>query len=708
MKKIKYLLLSACMLSMTAAFAFTACSDNKEPVDTTNPEEPSTFVEDTTTYYAIGTGAGDLSASSWDMNYTGLSFVKDTTVTDANVYTLTMKMYAGDHFQIIHDASWNGQMGASYLSGAIGYGSYAYATFDSENKMELFGGGDWGSDIEAAQGGVYTFTLTTYPGSTDLNTITYTRVVNYDMTIRGDVAETDMTDIGGNWEYVLIVDEDDLKRDAQGAVVADGAEYAAVQVYNSAKSQGYYLAEGDYTAYNDTQLGSVNLLPKGAYYITFSESSDKIAITPTAHDIEIQGIQTPVKMAIGEGAWTATVTVVASDYAESQDYAELSLYDRVSGGSLATLQLSAGTYAIKYTESGVAYEELAYYLVGTFANAGWDISDNSVELQATDRSGVYNATFMLADMTANNDWLTAEGGTDAEGRTAIFAFRVVYGSKLNGIAEWCDASNTFVYEAGEATVTFVRGGGIYISIDTSKDGTEYAEDTNQYGLAGTINKWTTEFEDNLAFEKDTTVTDKNVYKLTVTLAADAEIKVVIYGSWDNAMGADKVTGIGTDLTDSDGNIKVVTAGEYTFTLTTYPNNPAQNTLTYTVVPSTGDDEGGNEEDGNTDSETGVNAYHLVGSGSLFGDGQSWNTGYAEYAFTKTSDNVYTITVTLAAGDEFKMVKGDGWDIQIGGSAVQGVDLVDSDGNIKVVTSGEYTLTITIGENGTVSLTYTLA
>lgn len=478
MKKIKALLLSACLLCLCALFAFSACGGNTDNTgntdDSAGTESGAEFKEDTNTYYAIGTGAGDLSASGWNMTYTGLSFVKDTSVTDANVYTLTIRMYTGDHFQIIHDASWNGQMGMSYVAGASSYGSYAYATFGTDGKMELFGGGDYGVDIEAAQAGLYTFTLTTYPGSVSQNTITYTRTVQYEMLVRGDVSSVgiSMIDNVGEWSCVLIVKPEDLKRNSAGEIVGEGAQYCAVQIYNGADGSVHCLSGGAYASVEDITYGSVNLLGAGAYRITYDEAADAISIVPTQADIYVTGIDGEVAMSEEQGIWTATVYVKASDYASGGTYAEVSLYDRVTERTVKTLRLSAGTYAIRYDEDGgdAEYEELAYYVVGTFVNlsggqAAFVIEKGvTPELTETDRKGVYRAEVKVSDMRSAYTWLSDEGGTDDMGNPAVFAIRAVYGSSLNGIEQWLDDGNTFIYATGNAVITYVSGYALYVTV----------------------------------------------------------------------------------------------------------------------------------------------------------------------------------------------------------------------------------------------------
>ena len=77
------------------------------------------FVEDTNSYYLIGTGAGDMLKANWDHGKAEaeLSMVKQD-VEKANVYKITITMYAGDGFQVCFGGSWTGQQGIGIMKGA--------------------------------------------------------------------------------------------------------------------------------------------------------------------------------------------------------------------------------------------------------------------------------------------------------------------------------------------------------------------------------------------------------------------------------------------------------------------------------------------------------------------------------------------------------------------------------------------------------------
>lgn len=114
--------------------------------------------EDTRSWYIVGAGASpELAASNWagdvDDSVKEACQLKATGNT-VNEFSITLNLYAGDQFQIIHDWSWDGQKG---------YGRFT--TIDAA-QMEN-GGGLSGSDssanVNVIMDGNYTITLTTDP-----------------------------------------------------------------------------------------------------------------------------------------------------------------------------------------------------------------------------------------------------------------------------------------------------------------------------------------------------------------------------------------------------------------------------------------------------------------------------------------------------------------------------------------------------------------
>lgn len=115
--------------------------------------------EDTRVWYVVGTGAGEVLANS---NWAGAD--ADDAAKEAcklvptgnvvNEFAITLDLYAGDQFQVIHDWAWDGQKGFGCFT--------TIDTTQMENGGGL-GGSDTTSNINVLMDGNYTITLTTDP-----------------------------------------------------------------------------------------------------------------------------------------------------------------------------------------------------------------------------------------------------------------------------------------------------------------------------------------------------------------------------------------------------------------------------------------------------------------------------------------------------------------------------------------------------------------
>lgn len=139
--------------------------------------------EDTRLWYIVGTGGNpDLAASNWGADVD--ASVKEAcqlkaTGNAANEFEITLNLYAGDQFQIIHDWAWDGQKG---------YGCF---TAIDDTQMENgggLGGTDDTSNINVVMDGNYTITLTTDPDNYLQDTLTIVR--NGDATEKAKEPET--------------------------------------------------------------------------------------------------------------------------------------------------------------------------------------------------------------------------------------------------------------------------------------------------------------------------------------------------------------------------------------------------------------------------------------------------------------------------------------------------------------------------------------
>ena len=140
--------------------------------------------EDSRKWYMVGTGTcPELAASNWAADVE--DSVKESCELKAtgkvtNEFSITVNLYEGDQFQIIHDWSWDGQKG---------YG--CFTTIDDTQMANGggLGGSDTKSNVNVAMDGNYTITLTTDPDNELQDTLTIVR--NGDVTASGEEKPTE-------------------------------------------------------------------------------------------------------------------------------------------------------------------------------------------------------------------------------------------------------------------------------------------------------------------------------------------------------------------------------------------------------------------------------------------------------------------------------------------------------------------------------------
>ncbi len=154
------------------------------------------------------------------------------------------------------------------------------------------------------------------------------------------------------------------------------------------------------------------------------------------------------------------------------------------------------------------------------------------------------------------------------------------------------------------TPTYVEASKKDPSVDTfDKDTTLYgdfrsesvAEDTRHWYIAGTstkgsleLNNWAGDLSDEEKETFELTPTgNTNEFALTIDLYEGDQFQIIPDWSWDGQKGFGKFTEIdetqmenagGLSGSDDKANVQVLVDGNYTITLTTNPDNPAQDTL----------------------------------------------------------------------------------------------------------------------------------
>lgn len=127
--------------------------------------------EDTRNWYVVGEGSGiELKTSAWagsSVDEAGRELCQLKPTGNAkNEFAITLDLYVGDNFQIIHDWKWDGQKGFGRLT------SVDATQFESAGSLS---GESSKANIKVIMEGNYTITLTTDPSNALYDTITIVR-----------------------------------------------------------------------------------------------------------------------------------------------------------------------------------------------------------------------------------------------------------------------------------------------------------------------------------------------------------------------------------------------------------------------------------------------------------------------------------------------------------------------------------------------------
>ncbi len=277
------------------------------------------FVEDTTTWCLIGSGAGTLKASNWSEAAEVEETFKLTKTDEANKNVFVYKdvtLYEGDQFQIRVMGTWaTGQHGVGYVEG---YTALAEAEgnivgevlVDGERWFYAAGGfgespSSW--NVYVAKSGVYDIYLETNPGSAEYDVIRLVRTgdaqtieITHDMYVVGTPFEWAPTEEGKMSTDALREDFSltiNITEDAYEDWTKDNTVYgevcAAVKVLNDVNGGWYGVSEqsADATSWTLTTGGADNLLLKaGQYNVSYNAAADAATVTLSEKGIFLAGV----------------------------------------------------------------------------------------------------------------------------------------------------------------------------------------------------------------------------------------------------------------------------------------------------------------------------------------------------------------------------------------------------------------------------------
>lgn len=258
----------------------------------------------------------------------------------------------------------------------------------------------------------------------------------------------------------------------------------------------------------------------------------------------------------------------------------------------------------------------------------------------------------------------------------------------------------------------------------------YVEDTREFYIVGSgtspvllESNWGKVIGDAQKLTKEDS-SDSNKYSITLDLAEGDEFQFAINSAWNAQRGygyLDSISKDGTDYFANSGglgdvstkrsNIKCAVAGNYTFTLTTYPgedqyetdnsnytedNKEAFNINPYDVITWTYNGES------TVDNSDTVTDYYIKGA-KITG----WEDVYTDETKFTEEDGVYTLNVDLEEGDEFMFTSM----VTVGGNSSVGTEYIRysniavEDVDSQSFVSGTDSANLVAKQSGTYTFTY---
>ena len=172
MKKKIVRLLGISMLAVATVFSACACgsdadteTESAKTSEAASEETEETVAEDTRVWTIAGSFQdATLSAFSWDNSATDAAVTLTATGNQTNEFAITVDLYAGDQFQVLHDNSWDDQRGYGWFTGLDETCFECGDTYGDETT----------ANINVIKDGNYTITIVTNPkrSAKDVFTIT--------------------------------------------------------------------------------------------------------------------------------------------------------------------------------------------------------------------------------------------------------------------------------------------------------------------------------------------------------------------------------------------------------------------------------------------------------------------------------------------------------------------------------------------------------
>ena len=271
-----------------------------------------------------------------------------------------------------------------------------------------------------------------------------------------------------------------------------------------------------------------------------------------------------------------------------------------------------------------------------------------------------------------------------------------------------------------------------VTEDTSVFGgfVTYVEDTREFAIVGSgssaalmESNWGKVIGDAQKMTKEEN-SGANIYTITLDLNEGDEFQFAINTSWHNQRGygyLDSISRDGKDYFANSGtlgdasskraNIKCAVAGNYTFTLTTYPgedqyetdsasysedNKEAFNINNYDMITWTYNGE-------STAGDSAMQTDYYIKGAKITG----WEDVYTDETKFTEKDGIYTLTIDLEEGDEFMFTSmvSDGETSGVGTEYIRYTNIAEDDAESLSYVTGTGNANLVAGKAGTYNLTY---
>ncbi len=255
----------------------------------------SSYVADKTEYYLVGSGAGDLKDSAWDiLNVAGRLIMTRDATDDRVEHTITLRLYADDRFQICHDGDWAGQRGIGYMTG-VRLCEDGVARVENEKGETVFWGHGpdnrpataWDCRLCPGMDGVYTLTLVSDPTDPCRSTLSFR-------------LEEPLSPLDASHEMIVVGDfnawniEDDDPRLVMTALGDDRVLLLGVDAPSECKvydrtTATWYGANG----------GNLCLDAPGVYAVAYSHATEQVSVERCRLCVEAD-LSSPTRLTVSE------------------------------------------------------------------------------------------------------------------------------------------------------------------------------------------------------------------------------------------------------------------------------------------------------------------------------------------------------------------------------------------------------------------------